>query len=202
MKKLPNTRQNNLVIQQFDRELLVYDLDANKAFSLNETSAMVFNACNGKTTVDELKAKHKFTDDLIYLTLDELKKESLIADNGYQSPFAGMSRRQAAKKVGLATVLALPVIMGVVAPQSIDAQSTSCQSVGQTCSPFFSMGNCCSGSWCGNPTCLPCVPNGIERCFPPGFNCPTIAYTCCTGNIVAGPSVSPACSAFQACFCV
>ena len=190
MKKLPTARQNNLVIQNMDTELLVYDLEINKAFSLNQTSALVYNACNGETTFDELKVKHNFTDDLIYLTLDELKKESLIADNNYQSPFVGMSRRQAARKVGLATLLALPVIMGVVAPTAAasvsDASRTPFQSFGRINSP----GNCCPGNHCGAFVgCEVCKSPGVVYSAAPfgGLTCSQIGvFYCCNGVSTGG----------------
>lgn len=184
MKKLPTARQNNLVIQQLDSELLVYDLETNKAFSLSETSALVFNACNGETTFDELKAKHNFTDDLIFLTLDELKKESLIADNSYRSPFTGISRREAAIKVGLATMLALPVILGVAAPAA--AAAASCVPLDGACVlDNGRQSECCVGLRCVNliQGCINCFPAGFEfGPFVPGSpDISQFANLCCGG---------------------
>lgn len=201
MNILPKARNKDIVVQEMGTELLIYDLTTHKAYGLNETSAIVYNACNGQSTFEELKKTHKFTDELIFLTLDELKKVSLLTDEIYQSPFAGMTRREVVKKVGLATMIALPLISSVSAPPAAAAQS-NCMGNGQTCTPTLSMGNCCSGFWCSIIGCLACVNNGVERCFTPPFNCQSIAYTCCSGNIVAGPSVNAVCTGFQSCFCV
>ena len=122
--KLPKARNTDIVVQEFGRELLVYDLKTNHAHQLNETSLIVFNACGGGQTLDDLKRRHKFTDDLIYFTLAELKRNNLLAED-YQAPFAGMSRREVIRKVGLATVIALPMIASIAAPKAIHAASGS-----------------------------------------------------------------------------
>lgn len=120
MNILPKARTENLIEQNLKNEVPVYDLITNKAY--NETSSIVYKACNGKTTFDELKRKYRFTDDFIYLALDELKRNSLLTDS-YQSPFANANRREIIKKVGLATIFALPIITGLVAPTAIHASS-------------------------------------------------------------------------------
>ena len=71
---LPRSRRANIVKQPTGKELLVYDLVINKAFCLNETSAIVYQACDGKTTFAELKRKFQLTDEIIFLTLELLKK--------------------------------------------------------------------------------------------------------------------------------
>lgn len=82
---------------------------------------VVFNACDGMTTFDQLRRQYKFSEDLVYLTLDLLREKNLIED--YQSKFAGISRREAVKKVGLACAVALPVIAAITAPVAAQAAS-------------------------------------------------------------------------------
>jgi hypothetical protein len=144
---LPLVRTKDIIVQNAGNELLVYDVTTHKIFKLNETSMIVFNNCNGQTTFNDLKRKHKFTDDLIYLTLDQLKDENLIED--YQVKFAGVSRREVIRKVGLATMIALPVIIGMTAPTAIQAAS-------------------CGGS----------NPAGTVVCLNGQLNCATVAPTC------------------------
>ena len=43
----PLARKEGLVIQELPVEVLVYDLDRDKAHCLNETAAMVWRKCNG-----------------------------------------------------------------------------------------------------------------------------------------------------------
>lgn len=125
MNHLPKARTENIIVQDLRDELLIYNRTTDQAYSLNETSKIVFNACDGKTSFDELKRRHKYTDELIYLALDELKKQNLI-ETDYVSPFAGVSRREVIRQVGLASMIALPVIANVVAPTAASAASNNC----------------------------------------------------------------------------
>jgi hypothetical protein len=124
MSNLPFARHQDVVVQDLDKEILIYDLLTHKAYHLNETSSLVYRACDGKTAFGELKAKTKFTDEIIFLALDELKKENLIEVNdSYASPFAGMTRRQVIRKVGLASMVVLPAISFLTAPTAAMAAS-------------------------------------------------------------------------------
>ena len=122
--KLPLSRNENVVVQDAGKEVLIYDLLTNQAYCLNETSAIIYQACDGKTTVDELKRRTRFTDDLIFLALDDLQKHNLCKDLKINH-FAGLSRREVIRKVGFASMVALPIISSVIAPQAVDAQSGS-----------------------------------------------------------------------------
>lgn len=144
MNKLPKARSENLLIQEFENEVLIYDAQIDKAYCLNETSARVFEACDGETSFDELKRRYKFTDDLIFLALDQLRKENLLpGGDSYRSPFAGMNRREAVRRAGLATMVVLPVISALVAPTAANAASAC--------------GNVCFAA--GNDACAGCNAN-------------------------------------------
>lgn len=175
----PLSRKDNLVIQEINGETLVYDLVTNKAFCLNETSALVWQACDGSKSTAEVsefvsqKLNSPANEDLVWLALDQLKKEKLI-ENGESLPnhFAGMSRREVIKKVGLGTMFALPIVASVVAPTVVDAASIVCTlrcttisgGVRQSCNcnaviPVGqrdrgclcnAVGDCCPGLMCSN----------------------------------------------------
>jgi hypothetical protein len=122
MMKLPQARNSDIVMQQAGKELLIYNLITHKAYHLNETSKTVFNACDGKTSFENMKHLYKFSDGIIYLALDELKANDLIED--YESNyFAGLSRREALRKVGLSSAAILPVVLGLISPTAAEAQS-------------------------------------------------------------------------------
>lgn len=130
MSKKPKSRQSNLVIKDLGKELLTYDLNNNQACCLNHTAKLVFNLCNGKRTVEEIRdllsteLKSDFPEELIWLTLDQLKKFNLIEKKEtLEIDFKGLSRRQVIKKIGLTTALAFPVISSLVAPSAAHAQS-------------------------------------------------------------------------------
>ena len=137
---LPQARSSKLVVQDLGKELLVYDLLTNQACTLNETSMIVFNACDGVTRFADLKRAFKFTDDLIYLTLDELNKHGLL-ENYEINHFPGLSRREVIRKVGLASMIALPVIASLVAPTAAMAAST----LGANCQLCMINADCASG---------------------------------------------------------
>lgn len=124
MKNLPKARTENLVVQELADEVLIYDLTNNKAYCLNSTAAKIYNACDGKTSFETVRSNYRFDENMIFLSLDELKKENLIlTDETYQSPLQGLSRREAVRKVGLASLTALPIISAIVAPQAANAAS-------------------------------------------------------------------------------
>jgi hypothetical protein len=174
-------------------EVLIYDLTESKAFCLNETSALVWQACDGQKSVTEIsnlvsqKLKSSANEDLIWFAIDQLKKERLI-ENSEELPdnFAGMSRREVIKKVGLGTMIALPIVASLVAPSAAFAQScrggtmnvgeacttdteciSCCCAINETlttgtCAPFGGLGGpsdvCISACECAAG---PCAPNGM-----------------------------------------
>lgn len=124
MDKLPLARHKDIVVQSLGKDILIYDMNTHKAYSLNETSSIVYEACGRETTFDELRIKNNFSDEIIFLALDELRRENLLEENQiYNSPFTGMSRREVIRKVGFASMIALPIISSLVAPTAATAQS-------------------------------------------------------------------------------
>ncbi len=121
--KLPAAINSDMLTQQLGKELLLYDLKTNKAYSLNETAAIIYLACEGETSFEELKAQTDFSDDLIFLALEDLRKENLI-DKNYQSNLEGVSRREVIKRIGLTTITALPLISSLIAPTVANARSS------------------------------------------------------------------------------
>ena len=176
MNILPRMRQSDLVIKEFENEILIYDLILNKAFALNQTSMIVYRACDGKTSFDELKGQHDLTDEIIFLALDQLQKLNLIAENQlYTSPFQGMKRREVIKRIGLSSMIMLPLISSIIAPNAVNAASGAPAALGASCS---------GGQACTSGTCKPCF-----GCISPGVNTPT----CCnnTNSGARGPGLDP-----------
>lgn len=162
MNKLPLARHTDIIVQELGKELLIYDLTTNRAYSLNETSAAVYRACDGANTFSDLRAEHKFTDELIFLALDELKRESLIRETDYPaSPLAGVTRREAIRRVGLGTMVALPLISSLIAPTAAMAQSGGAPEA-ETTPPggFYLSGNCTTNDACTTT----CATTGPTQC--------------------------------------
>lgn len=102
----PLARKDNLVIQEIDGEILVYDLSANKAFCLNRSSALIWQKCDGKSDVSEIARAMSdtldstITEDYIWFALNQLKTENLLAkDDDFSNVFKGMPRREVVKKI-------------------------------------------------------------------------------------------------------
>jgi hypothetical protein len=168
MNKLPLARSNNVVVQKMGKEILIYDMNTHKAYNLNETSTVIYNACDGVTSFDTLKSEHDFTDNLIFLALDELKKENLIEeDKSFSSPFAGISRREAIKKVGLSSMIALPLIASVIVPTAANAQS----GVACTSTQFRS----CN---CSFPAGAEVTSSCVDNACPTGCSCIVNRFSC------------------------
>ena len=96
----PKTRQSNMVQQELESEVLIYDLISHKAFCLNKTSALVYQLADGTKTVAEIsrlmsiKLKSKVPEDLVWLALNELKNNNLLEyEAEVSNHFAGLSRR-------------------------------------------------------------------------------------------------------------
>jgi hypothetical protein len=165
--KLPKTRTAGIVNQHLAGETLIYDTTTNEAFCLNETAALVYQACDGKTTFDEFKRRSKLPDDLIYLALDNLHAKNLLDDQtNYESPHLGISRREAVRRAGLASMAALPVISVLLAPTSAHAASAfapGSRTLNQSCTTST---ECASSA----SNCASRVPNNGQR-------------RCCTGSL-------------------
>ena len=83
----PLARRKDIVIQEFGKELLIYDLKTNKAFNLNETSASIWQLSNGEYTISEItdqlsqKLKALVSEELVLLALDQLQKDRLLEND-------------------------------------------------------------------------------------------------------------------------
>lgn len=183
MKNAPLSRKANIVLQEMGDEILIYDLSANKVFCLNETSALVWQLCDGQKTPSEISQiitqnlRIPANEDLIWLTLELLKKENLIENkNDLENYFQGMSRREVIKKVGLGSVAALPIVASVMAPMA--AEAATCigpinRVLGMACDQ-----NCqCNSGCCGGfGTC------GISGL---GSNIPCLVDCNCSSGVCA-----------------
>jgi len=157
-KDRPQSRKQNLVEQEVDGELLIYDLETNKAFCLNQTSALVWQACDGKRTVAEIgdvlgkQLNTQTNEDIVWLALDQLSKQKLIdppVDLG--TKFHNLSRREVIKKIGIGSMIALPVVASLVAPRAIHAQSALLPAGSPVGGTLTLAANMCAGDGGGGP---------------------------------------------------
>ena len=146
MKTLPTSRQKRLVIQELPDEVLIYDLDRDKAHCLNAPAAFVWKQCDGRTTVAEALARfeEEFGIDadqaMILLAVDQLEESDLLQDRVKRPDRMNrVSRRALIRSMGLAAAVAVPLITSIGIP-TVQA-FTSCRPNGASC---FGNGNCCS----------------------------------------------------------
>jgi len=156
--QVPVARKEGLVIQETSEEVLVYDLTSNKAHCLNQTAAFVWKSCDGNNSIPEItkllesESGAAIHEDLIWLAIDQLNEKNLL-ERELATSFAGRSRREVIKKIGLAAVVALPIVASITAPTSALA-STSCACVNP--------GDCITQTMC--PSTVNCNMSGI--CAP------------------------------------
>ncbi len=152
--KLPVARRDRLIVKELEGEILTYDLDTDKANSLNPTASIVWKNCDGEKTVAQVSRilgahlKAPVSPDVVWLALDQLGESRLLLQPAARpSDLKRMSRRELAKRIGIAG-LALPLITVMTAP-SVQAQ-VSCAGPGDPCPPF-----CCFEAPCIEGFCSP-----------------------------------------------
>src|SRR4029077_18030516 len=147
MEKMPQERKTGLIIQEVDGEILIYDQNTNKAHCLNQTAAKVWKYCDGETTLAEAcnalscDLETPVDEKLVWYAVDQFSKDNLLEKSIELSAFiiAGMSRRQMVRTLGLAAVIAVPLLTSIVAPTPV--QAATCKSPGAACG---TSAQCCS----------------------------------------------------------
>lgn len=156
---LPKMREQRLVIDELPDEVLVYDLDRHKAHCLNKTAALVWQACDGKTSAAMISRRltrelqTPFNEELVWLALRQLEKLDLLEKRITLPPkLTGMSRRQMVRALGVGAIVAIPLVTSILAPTALAA--STCISAGSPCHTGI---HCCdTGTDC---------PTGSGNCF-------------------------------------
>jgi hypothetical protein len=107
---------------------------------LNETSSYIWQNCDGKKGIADLsfalqkKAKQPVKKEVIWLALNDLKKEGLVSFEA-ETPqeLTGLNRREVIRKIGFASMVTLPIITSLVAPTAAMAQSGIGAPIGGAC---------------------------------------------------------------------
>ena len=153
--RLPRARTDYLVFRELDDETLVYDIDLDQAHCLNRTAALVWQQCNGKTTVSQaaraLQAKldTPVDTDVVLFAVKELQRFRLVLD---PQKSASVSRRALVLKYAPAALMLLPAIVSITSPTP--AQAASC---GQVCSTTITCPPGCTCNFSNNH----CVPSRV-----------------------------------------
>lgn len=161
---LPKARSSELLTREIPGELLIYDMKRHTAYCLNETAASIWKQCNGKRTVTEIarqlekSRKVPLDEKIVWLAVEQLQKRHLL---DLQMPLPSqrvISRRESIRSLGLATAIALPIVVSIIAPTAASAataitpavcagrrpndlpagagcEGTPCTTAGTTCTP-------------------------------------------------------------------
>jgi hypothetical protein len=147
--------KEDFVIEALPEETLVYDLKRHKAHCLKRPAALVWEHCDGKTSVRGLAAQLQkefptaASETVVYAALHQLKRACLLQEpltaKDSRLPF---SRREVMKQLvryGLPTVL----VLSITSPTTAQAGSVTCCVSQLECPP----GTHCSGG----PRCASCL---------------------------------------------
>jgi hypothetical protein len=153
-ESVPRARREGLLVQELPDELLVYDLVRQKAHCLNRTAALVWNRCDGKTSVAQMvRLLEKETNTpvdpaVVWMAFDQLSKARLLKGHSRTWPGAStISRRELIRRAGTAAAIALPIVTSIVVPDAV--QAATCTATGGPCT---TSAQCCSGI-CNGTTC-------------------------------------------------
>jgi hypothetical protein len=168
---MPLARKEGLERQKAAGEILVYDLERNRAHCLNRTASLVWNHCDGKSTLEETaraleKELHiESGEEIVIFVLSQLRRAHLL-----QKPYGSLAatwqtRRDFMKKLkrlGISASMVLPLVTSIVAPSP--AYALSCVPA-NGCGPAPNCVRCnppnCNGLCCGNF----CVSPFLARIF-------------------------------------
>ncbi len=146
----PRARRQNIVVEELQDEVLVFDSITSQASCLNPTAALVWKYADGNTSVSEIAAKMSrelgSTVDvrLVYFALQQLDKRGLLdGDTAIPLQYRQMSRRDFLVKAGIVgAAVAIPVIISVTTPTpAMAATPIAC---GQPCN----LGDTCATVSC------------------------------------------------------
>ena len=168
---------DGLIVEEVDREVLIYDHRADEAHCLSPAAAQVWRACDGETSREQLATQLELDAATVERALDELEACGLL--DGIANP--GVTRREATTrfaKLGAAAAAA-PLIYSIVSPLPAAASSITarCQAInlfaGHDCGSNPSNPGCKSA----NPACCCCHSPGPP--LIPGI-CAGDPQHCCT----------------------
>lgn len=151
LNSIPKARFENIVVQELQDEVLIYDLVSHKAHCLNASAAFVWRNCDGHTTSDQIASafaanwKSSSPQDFVALAIRQLHDSQLLQHPASTSP-RSPSRRQLLKKLGVASAVALPLVQSLVAPTKLYA-SVNCVCVNNA--------DCQAQVGCPSMTCNP-----------------------------------------------
>ena len=148
----PQARSNGIVVEELADEVLVYDLNRDRAHCLNQTAANVWKLCDGKSSPAEIATRlgtglePAAAQEVVWTAIDQLSRAGLL-ETKVKRPASAISRRDVMKKIAVAAAIGVPVVTSVVAPTSTFAATcrpsrAGCTTSAQCCSGVCDAGSC------------------------------------------------------------
>jgi hypothetical protein len=126
---LPKARKKDLLVEAIDDEVLVYDLRNSRAHCLNKNAAFVWESCDGRTPIPQLRVKlekqvgAKKCEELLHVALKQLSSADLLQK---RMPSLGerpsLSRRELIRRIGIAAA-SIPAVTSILVPTAQAAGS-------------------------------------------------------------------------------
>jgi hypothetical protein len=185
----PRARSAGLVVRALDEELLIYDLQRERAYALTRLAGLVWNQCDGRTTVGEMpdllaaQVGEPVSLDLVWEAVSRLATDGLLEAEAETPAGQVMTRRALMQKVALAGSVAL--ITSIAVPAS--AALAAC--IANACKAGCTVGANCTGSGPRGTACTMCGGPASASCK--GTCCDIGGYfdaddTTCSGGCCAG----------------
>jgi hypothetical protein len=145
----PRARADEVVVTEVEGEALVYDLLRHRAHRLNPVAALIWQHCDGQTTVRQLAAlrsgaEHQpLGEAVVWLSLRQLAGAQLL-DAATPLPAAAprYSRQQLIRAGMVGSALLLPVVGTILVPNAA-AHASAFGGCGPDCPPDQCQGGIC-----------------------------------------------------------
>jgi hypothetical protein len=170
----PLARSRDLIIEEVEGEVLIYDENSETAHSLAPEAAQVWRACDGQTPIDVLTDDTGLDADTVNRALAELQSRGLLADGHSGNVLTRRDLSINVAKVG-AAVAAAPLIVSIK-PAVAEAQTTPTPEVcaqynAESCSSCDEVIGCCCccQEGFGESACKLCFPESTCSAFDCSF---------------------------------
>lgn len=120
-----STRVSGLVVQEAGNETLVYDLENHRALNLNGTASHVWRELDGTQTAEGIARKTGIPVELVLLSIDEFESNGLLNER-VETGVGKTATSRRKMLMDVASAVAIPVVIGIVAPRAAHAQSCVC----------------------------------------------------------------------------
>lgn len=124
----PRAEVENIVVQNMPDETLVYHKEHNTAHCLNKTAAAIWKHCDGTLTIAEIADRAArdlnatVNDEMVWSAIEQFERENLMQGKlARPAGTGGINRRELMRRVGLAAVVAVPLVTSIVAPTAAQA---------------------------------------------------------------------------------